>query len=271
MNIVIPNSSCEYCGAGYVKTSKNQRQKYCRVCSDLISKKKHNIRNQAYKKSDKHVSKFSKWKEDGTLKNKASARQEKIKQRGFLRSEKLSNISKWDEYFISNGYRWSEKIVIPWSKHLSKNSIWTHGSRNGHVFIRSEVRAVRNKISTLVKMSCAKHDIKKSKIWIGIFAQKPTAQGDAVNYLDLIADAIKDVMPVDDNFYSVDFIDWEIKKINPEVAIYIGQRAEHNHVICSYCGQLTIEENLSAVRTCKFCCTTTSENIYGNPLKPFKS
>jgi len=62
----------------------------------------------------------------------------------------------------------------------------------------------------------------KSKIWLTIRVFKPNHRLDAINFLDGIADGIKNAIGVDDRYYSAT-IDWAIDKEKPRIEIFIRQ------------------------------------------------
>lgn len=46
---------------------------------------------------------------------------------------------------------------------------------------------------------------------------------DAINFLDAVADVLKKVIGVDDKWYSVKSIDWDLDKLNPRIIVKIYQ------------------------------------------------
>lgn len=132
-------------------------------------------------------------------------------------------------------------IEIPYTGSLSKNVILGRGDFGGRVFMKAESRDVKEEISFLLSMEIKKKRIKfvTGKVWIDIFVQKPNAgSGDAINTLDLIADAIVDAIEVDDRWFCVRSIDWEIRKENPKIKITVCQGRHEPQGICSYCGHI---------------------------------
>lgn len=63
---------------------------------------------------------------------------------------------------------------------------------------------------------------KKQKIWLTIRVFKPNHRLDAINFLDGIADGVKDAIGVDDRYYSAT-VDWDIDKDNPRIEVFIRQ------------------------------------------------
>jgi hypothetical protein len=93
--------------------------------------------------------------------------------------------------------------------------------------------------------------------------QKPDARGDALNVIDAVSDAIKGVLGVDDRWYSVKRLDWQIVKDDPQIYIGISQKSDGDKRICSYCGRiLTLDmfwkdksNRMGVGRECKECKT----------------
>ncbi len=80
--------------------------------------------------------------------------------------------------------------------------------------------------------------IAHNKVWLDILVQKPNHKGDAVNVVDLICDAVKEAVGVDDRWFSIRRLDWEIVKENPRLFVGIGQDSDVDSQVCSYCGQI---------------------------------
>lgn len=228
--------NCKECGKLAIQNSK--AQKYCPECSDRISKEKHNKRNAKYRSSDKFQKSYLSKVQSGEIKAKANTRHQLLKSRGLQRSIDGRTDDKWDNAVRNHHYKWAVKIEFPFNKLMSKNSIWSYGSKRGHVYIRKEVKAVCEKITVETRATLRNYDVKKGKLWMGLYVQKPTHKSDAINLLDLFADAVKEAIDFDDNMFSIMFIDWAVVKESPKVFLYLGQEIEEDHFGCSYCGFL---------------------------------
>ena len=132
---------------------------------------------------------------------------------------------------------WMVKIAVPFTYAFSKNHIYA-GRGIGHVFLRKETRANQDSITLLLREALRDVEIKHNKLWIELLVQKPNQRGDAINVLDVICDGIKKATGIDDRWYSVRRIDWEIKKTDPQIFIGIGQERCEDSIICSDCGAL---------------------------------
>lgn len=146
---------------------------------------------------------------------------------------------------------WLVRINVPFSYSASKNHIWSNTAR-GHVFMRSESREWRDMTINRVQNALSDVRIKQNRLWIDIFVQKPDHRGDAVNFVDLICDAIKRAIPLDDRWYSLRRVDWEIVKGEPSIFIGIGQEiGVEDCQVCSYCGGIHTFEKFTKNRSTK--------------------
>ena len=155
---------------------------------------------------------------------------------------------------------WLARVAVPFSYAASKNHIYTL-RRSGHVALRRESKIKRAEISAAIRHTIGDKQIAHNKLRIDILVQKSNHRGDAVNVIDLVCDAIKDAVPVDDRWFCIRRLDWEIAKEEPMLYIGLGQESEVDSQVCSYCGQIKplLEFNknklnhLGVGRECKEC------------------
>lgn len=129
------------------------------------------------------------------------------------------------------------RVKVPFTYAASKNHIYARRA-SGHVFLRTESRAKRTEISASIRDGLRGRKVAHNKVWIDILVQKPNHYGDAINVIDLVCDAIKDAIPVDDRWFCIRRLDWEIVKDDPQLIIGIGQATKEDAQVCSYCGQI---------------------------------
>lgn len=134
---------------------------------------------------------------------------------------------------------WLLRVAIPFSYEMSKNHIWALQSK-GHVYLRQESRAAREQLAWAIKKALLDHKQKivQAKLWIDIFVQKPNHKGDAVNVVDLVCDAVKDATGLDDRWYCIRALDWQIVKENPQLFVGISQTDNEDQKVCSFCGRI---------------------------------
>lgn len=155
---------------------------------------------------------------------------------------------------------WQVRVAIPFSYAASKNHIYAL-RRAGHVALRRESRAIRNEIVHAIRNSLRQRRVAHNKLWIDILVQKPNHRGDAVNVIDLVCDALTSAVGVDDRWFCIRRLDWEIVKENPTLFIGVGQDSDLDCQVCSYCGQIkelkefnaNKRNRLGVGRECKQC------------------
>ncbi len=149
------------------------------------------------------------------------------------------------------------RFAMPFNWKLSKNAVLNLAYANkGHVFIRREVRDLRNDIAWRVKEAFANIPIYQGKVWIDLCVEKPHNKGDAINVLDTVCDAIKVGLGIDDKWFAIRWLDWSIVKDNPKIIIGISQEVEEHHQICSYCGRCLPVREFVKNKSNKYGCGT---------------
>jgi hypothetical protein len=226
-------------------------QKYCKKCSQIID-----------------AERKAKWVKNNPLKrtagqNKANSIKQKSRnvERGLENNKPtVEKISVYTDVDL----QWQVKIAIPFTYSASKNHLWATNGK-GHVYRRSESNALQNLIMYEMKSALGSRKVYRNKIWIDIFVQKPNHRGDAINVIDLVADALKEALGVDDRWFSIRRVDWQIVKENPRMFIGVGQQDLFDAKICSYCGRILPEEMFGKTkRECKEC---TSEKKFKKNYK----
>jgi Holliday junction resolvase RusA-like endonuclease len=127
------------------------------------------------------------------------------------------------------------RVAVPFDWAASKNAVWRTG-RGGHIYARKESSTFREALAARIKD--AGTSWYQGKVWVDIYVEKPNHRGDAINVVDLVCDAVKDAIGVDDNWYSLRRVDWSIVKENPMIYVGVGQEVQEDHQACSYCGQV---------------------------------
>ena len=107
---------------------------------------------------------------------------------------------------------------------------------------------MREQITTELKVALAGRRIAHNKVWIDILVQKPNHKGDAVNVIDLVCDAVKDALPVDDRWFCIRRLDWEICKGDGQLILGVGQDSDTDCQVCSYCGRIKPFTEFNAAR-----------------------
>jgi hypothetical protein len=224
--VQVKNITCHICGKETPKRGPGT-QKYCVECSA--------IKDLERKRNWARENTLTQEQVDHRTVRRANDR-ERIKIAGAERSENNKVNIAWlptNEIDLS----WVVRIAVPFRYSLSKNHMFTN-TRFGHMALRKESRSSRDEITQLLREAIRKVEIKNNKIWIDIFVQKPNHKGDAINVVDLVCDAIKDATGVDDRWYSIRRIDWQIVKDKPMMYIGIGQEQCEDSIACCSCGMI---------------------------------
>jgi len=186
--------------------------------------------------------------------------------RGLYSDKPLSMI---DAGLVNPVFKVTHRFAFPFQSLFSKNAIYRTGY-GGHVFIRKEVRALRDAIA--MTFMPFRKDYVNNKVWLEIFVQKPNQRSmDAVNVVDTVCDAVKVGLGIDDRWFSIYRLDWEIVKDNPRIFVGASQENCQYSIACSLCGRiLTLDKfnkNRSAMHgVARHCieCLKAMRQLYKN-------
>lgn len=223
---------CQNCGQMNPRRGPGS-QKYCTLCAhkkDSERKRAWAIKN--YKSGPLSAQEIEKRRLRGKERTKI------IREQGEEISKNSSRSMNWTESHSPSIQR-SIRIEIPFDSCLSKNAIYSMAKGSSYIFVKKKHSEARKQIIFLIQ-NCLKNNERfyQGKIWIDILVQKKTHKSDAINYVDGVCDAIKSAIGVDDNWFSIRMLDWEIVKENPRIFIGIAQEVTEDHRACSYCGQV---------------------------------
>jgi len=118
----------------------------------------------------------------------------------------------------------SQIFFLPWTTSISKNkskTILNHGHKKV-IGLSKEYRQTRDLFITIMKPKLKVRRWEKDKVWVEIFARKPNHKADVINLVDGICDALKVVINVDDRYFSLWRVDWEISQ-KPEIVVRVFQ------------------------------------------------
>lgn len=212
-------------GCGEITEMRSSVQKYCQPCSSEVD---------LARKRD--------WaREHPQVRNPViqSARKDKKRELGVVASRRnRASITYMSDEYDGDEIHHQIRIIVPYDKGFSKNAIWSMGAKQGHVYIRKDIRSLKDSLLILLKQACKDHEWFEGKVWIDIFVEKPDARSDAINVLDTICDAIKEAIKIDDRWFGVRRIDWSIVKDHPRIFIGVGQSVSEHHRACSTCGTI---------------------------------
>lgn len=225
---------CPACDKGFI--AEWARQSYCPPCQEV---RKTNLKFQAMGRTE--ASKTAAY---------AAVAVDSSKQK-----------TSFFEAFDRPLYDWHVTFSVPYSISSSKNKRWVPLRGGRGVYIPDHVRSYSELISLTTKRALEGHNVFENRVWLSFFVQKPDHKSDAVNVVDTFCDAIKGVIGVDDRWFSLDMVNWEIRKHEPQIYVRIGQADCFDARACSYCGGIFPLESfhkqkanrLGRGRECKEC------------------
>ena len=118
----------------------------------------------------------------------------------------------------------SFRFEIPFVKSISKNRVFFAGMGQGHPIMkrRGSADKVQSAIALVVSAKVGNVPWPKQKTWLDIIVQKPNHRSDALNVIDTLADGIKEGIGIDDRWFSISLLDWEIVKENPMILVQVS-------------------------------------------------
>jgi hypothetical protein len=236
---------CKLCGKETYR--KSPVQKYCEPCSEV----------KDFERKSKWAKEHpKKWGQKDLIlqKKKTIEERARLENRGTQVAQRVRRGMSWPAT-LDEDFKNMVRVSVPFSWSFSKNAIFSMNTNSGHVFLRKKARGVRDALTMAIKAALSSEQpFYRGKVWLDILVQKPNNRGDAVNLIDSICDAVKVAIGIDDRYFSIRVLDWEIVKENHRLFVGISQSIEEHHAVCAYCGRLVPETHLSAhKRTCKTC------------------
>lgn len=217
---------CERCKSSTPKTA--AVQKYCKDCSRAAD---HERKTRWAKENPRRASDSRPWRKRRQADLKAAAAERSGE-------ASLSLIGSLPALTAPN-LAWYVRFAIPYQQAASKNHVWSLSkSGGGHIFQRKASNNYKLAIAQMLAERLRDEQIVPvaNKVWVDIFVQKPNHKSDAINTLDVIADGLKAGLGVDDRWFSVRQIDWQINKRDPHIFIGVGQEETAEARSCSLCG-----------------------------------
>ncbi|MBN2132226.1 MAG: hypothetical protein JW741_22185 [Sedimentisphaerales bacterium] len=214
---------CADCGRTAPRTG--TVQKYCAACSEKRDLKRKKLWARNHPLSKEQVQRRIKV---------TRRRKELAKEAGALMSQSTASDITWFDSGEPN-LLWNVRIAIPFSYAASKNHIYTMRA-TGHLALRRKARKMREAIIFALRGGLHGRHVVHNKVWLDILVQKPNHKGDAVNVVDLVCDSVKEAVGIDDRWFSIRRLDWQIVKKTPRLFIGVGQDSDMDCQVCSYCG-----------------------------------
>ncbi len=135
---------------------------------------------------------------------------------------------------------WWITAVVPFDWKWSKNRVWlsnVDGSKRLAPAAKSRrielVWALQNEI--IGQAILPTHN----RLWLSIHVEIPDHTGDAINCLDLVADAVEMATGLDDRWTQLAGLTWSVSKDDPRLHVSIGQESGLvDSQPCGGCGEI---------------------------------
>lgn len=118
------------------------------------------------------------------------------------------------------------QFEIPFSGSLSKNkNFFAARSEKGAPIMkrRGSSKNIQRLIALLVSTKLGQEPWpEKTKTWIDIVVQKSSNRWDAQNVVDVLFDGIRDGLQVDDRWFAIGLLDWEIQPVDPNIYVQVS-------------------------------------------------
>jgi hypothetical protein len=134
-------------------------------------------------------------------------------------------------------FAWTLEFDVVFDSAVSKNQMWQPIS-GGRMIQRKESSQFEEAFGNQLRLAMPRElVIVQNVLWLDIFVAKPNHSSDALNVLDVIADAIQDVTGLDDRWYSLLRLDWTVDKDDPRIWVAMGQEVGAvDSQVCGGCG-----------------------------------
>lgn len=117
------------------------------------------------------------------------------------------------------------QFTLPLSGKWSKNRTHSLTKDQTGIVLRKSAREIKSAVAWSTKLAVRGMAFRQDKVWLDIMVYKLNMRSDAVNVVDIVCDGIKLGLEIDDRWYAIRQLDWEVVPANPRIVIGIGQQA----------------------------------------------
>ena len=126
----------------------------------------------------------------------------------------MMSITQGSPDYIAVGERFI--IQIPLTDTLSKNA--QYRLARGRMYLTADAQAARDAIAWNLKARLQGRSFRPGrKVWLDLWVQRSTMRSDPINVLDAVADAVKNIIGIDDRWFAVARLDWMLVRHQPPV------------------------------------------------------
>jgi len=126
---------------------------------------------------------------------------------------------------------WRVDARVPFDWQWSKNRMWEARAGTYARRLADHARTRRDTLAMILGLALRKERVQpvENELWFGVHVWIPDRRGDAINCLDLVADAIEIATEVDDRWYQLGGLTWELDRAEPALFVWIGQEFLEPH------------------------------------------
>ena len=99
------------------------------------------------------------------------------------------------------------------------------GWMRGRVYLQEAARAHRETLGWELKAALKGRVFQpRRKVWLDLFVQRADLKSDPINVLDGVADAVKDLVGLDDRWFAIWQLDWDlVRHESPWLRLHLWQ------------------------------------------------
>ena len=90
-------------------------------------------------------------------------------------------------------------------------------------------------------------------VGVGIHVSKPSHRCDAVNVVKQVCDAVRDAIGIDDNWFGLDGLSWDVRPPEPALVVRVRQDVTVPCAVCAECGSVVAAAEIRKRSRCSGC------------------
>jgi len=146
----------------------------------------------------------------------------------------------------THGLAWVAEATVAHDGHWSKNRMWLARGHGHARRLNPLARERRDRLADRLRRSIGRDvaptglvvPVRQNRLLLALHVAKADHRGDALNVLDLVADAVERATGLDDRWFELAGLTWEILPTEPTLTVVVGQTDVSDAVVCSACGLL---------------------------------
>lgn len=127
------------------------------------------------------------------------------------------------------------EIHTPYTTLLSKNARLKRGAGR-RLYINSDALAAKENVEK--QLRDAGGEWFDGPVWLALHVEKPRNSIDAINFVDTIADAASKAIGINDRWFSLGAVTWELCTRDPHITVRLWQETDEHLRYCMTCHRL---------------------------------